>query len=98
MLDDGFEQAGDVCDLATLAERLPCRFDGVQHGPAAADQQRLGHGEMEKADLLSDAMQSANKVGKDAIDAGLLHMPLLMLVGGNEELPGRGGKIGDGPQ
>jgi organic hydroperoxide reductase OsmC/OhrA len=40
---------------------------------------------MEKADLLRHPVEPADQVSQDAIDAGLIAMQLLMLVGGNPE-------------
>jgi hypothetical protein len=47
---------------------------------------------MEKADLIGGAVQPADEVGEDAVDASVIGMQLLMLVGGDEELPCRGRK------
>jgi hypothetical protein len=92
MLDDRLQKRGDRGDLAAPAQRLAGRFGGVQHGTPAANQQRLGHGEMEKANLIGGAVQPADEVGEDAVDASVIGMQLLMLVGGDEELPCRGRK------
>ena len=95
---DRLEQGGGRLHLDAAAERSPGRFDGVQLMPAAGDEQGLGQGKMQKADLLGGAVEPADEIGKDAVEAGLGPMQLLMLVAGDEERARRLGKVGRGRQ
>ena len=95
---DRLEQSGGRLHLDAAAERLPGRFDGVQLMPAAGDEQGLGQGKMQKADLLGGAVEPADEIGKDAVEGRLGPMQLLMLVGGDEDRARRLWKLGRGRQ
>ena len=51
---------------------------------------------MQKADLLGGAVEPADEIGKDAVEAGLGPMQLLMLIAGDEERARRLGKLRHG--
>ena len=51
---------------------------------------------MQKADLLGGAVEPADEIGKDAVEAGFGPMQLLMLVAGDEKRARRLGKLGRG--
>ena len=84
--DDRFEEGRRGCDLVAAAERAAHHLDGAQRPPAPADDQSLGHGEMEKADLLGDPVELADEVGQDAIEAVTAGVELLVLVAGDEQV------------
>jgi hypothetical protein len=94
VLHDRIHQHRDRRDPATAPQRLARNFDGAEGAVAASDEQAFGHGEMEEGDLVGDPVEPANKIGKDAEQAGLAGLELLMLVAANEQLPCRHGKIG----
>ncbi|HET7446711.1 MAG TPA: hypothetical protein VFJ49_02115 [Methyloceanibacter sp.] len=61
---------------------------------AAGDEEVLGHGEMEEANFVGDPVEAESKIGKDAKQASLTRIELLVVVGGDEQLARSGGKIG----
>ena len=80
VLDDGLQQRGGGGDLAAGAQRPARRLERVQTLPASADEELLGHGEMQEADLIGRAAKPADEIGEDAIDASSIRMQLLMPV------------------
>jgi len=58
------------------------------------DEEVLDHSEMEEADLVGRSVEAEDKIGKDAEQASLARIELLVVVGGDEQLTRRGGKIG----
>ena len=93
VLDDRLEQGGGRADLAAGAQRSAHRFQRVQALPAPADEQRLGHGEMQKAAFIGDAAQAADEIGEHAIDAASVGMQLLMPVIRQQQLARGCGQI-----
>ena len=73
-------------------------MNSTKRAPAPADDQPLGHGEMEKTDFLGDAVELADEVGQDAIETVTAGIELLVLVAGDEQVSRRGGKGGVGAQ
>ncbi len=90
--DNRFQQNRRHRDLVAAAQRVAHHLDGTQRSPAPADDQPLGHGEMEKADLLGDAVELTDEVGQDAIEAMPAGIELLVLVGGEEQVSRRRGE------
>ena len=56
-------------DLAAGAQRPARRLERIQTLPASADEEFLGHGEMQETDLIGRAAKPADEIGEDAIDA-----------------------------
>jgi hypothetical protein len=79
--------------LDATAERASGCFDGVELMPAAGDEQSLGQGKMQKADLLGGAVEPADEIGKDAVEGRFGPMQLLMFVAGNKKRAGGLGKL-----
>lgn len=94
VFNDGIHQRSDGSHLAAAPERLARSIDGAERPMAGGDEEALGHGEMEKADLVGDPVQPANEVGKDAEQTGLALIELLVVIGGNEQVARRGRKVG----
>ena len=69
VLDDRLQQRSGRGDLAAGAQRPARRLERIQTLPAAADEEFLGHGEMQEADLIGDAAKPADEIGEHAIDA-----------------------------
>ena len=78
-------------NFATASDELARDVDRAQRAAAAGDEQRLGQGEMEKADLFSQPVEIADEVGQNAVETAAARVELLMLIGGDEELPRYGG-------
>ena len=96
VLDQGRQQGRHRWDLAPLAQRLACRAHRVHRLTPIADQQSLGHGEMNEAERLVGLVAAADQIGEHAIDAAFLDMQLLMVVGTHEQLHRGGRKAGNG--
>jgi hypothetical protein len=94
VFNDGIHQRSDGSHLAAAPECLARSIDGAERPMAGGDEEALGHGEMEKADLVGDPVQPANEVGKDAEQTGLALIELLVVIGGNEQVARRGRKVG----
>ena len=77
--------------LAAIGKRLLGRVNRVEGGAALADEEPFGDGEMEKADLLGDALKPANEIGENDVEKTLGGMQLPVLVANDEKLAGRGG-------
>ena len=91
---DCVHQRRGARDLAAAPQRLACGVNGVERVVAASDEEVLGHGEMEKANFVGDPVEAESKIGKDAKQASLTRIELLVVVGGDEQLARSGGKIG----
>ena len=68
-------------NFATASDELARDVDRAQRAAAAGDEQPLGQGEMEKADLFGEPVEIADEVGEDAVEATADHVELLMLIG-----------------
>ncbi len=79
---------------ATGAQRPAGRLERVQTLPAAADEEFLGHGEMQEADLIGDAGKPINEIGEHAIDTSAVGVQLLMPVGRKQQLSRGCGQLG----
>ena len=80
--------------LDAAPQRTPGRFDGVELMAAAGDEQGLGQGKVQKANLLGGAVEPADEIGKDAVEGRFGPVQLLMFVAGDEECAGRLWKVG----
>src|SRR5690348_314975 len=91
---DCIHQRRGAWDLAAAPQRLARGVNGVKRAVAPGDEEVLGHSEMEEPDLVGDPVEAEGKIGKDAKQASLTRIELLVVVGGDEQLARRGGKIG----
>ncbi len=94
VLHDGLQQRRHGGEPAAFAQGLPRRLDGVQGVMAAADHHAVGHHEVQVPDLVGRLIELAHDVGDHAVDAGVLGVKLLVMVGGEQEV--RGGRRGPG--
>ena len=83
-----------VAIVAAGAQRASRRFERVQALPAPADEEFLGHGEMQKADFIGHTAKPADQIGEHAINTRAVGMQLLMSVGGKQQLSRHGGQLG----
>ena len=58
------------------------------------DEEVLDHSEMEEADLVGRSVEAEDEIGKDAEQASLARIELLVIVRGDEQLTRRRGEIG----
>ena len=61
LVDDLFEEMGDIVDAIAAFEHAPRRIRRAQRLMAAADQQMLGHGEAQERGLLRRASMSRTR-------------------------------------
>ena len=80
VIDDQLEQRGDAMQLAAAVERLACAFRGAHRPPPRADQQPIGHGEVQIAEMLRGAVDVGDEIGENAVDAIVVDMKLLGAV------------------
>jgi hypothetical protein len=90
LLGNHFEKGGRPRDFKTPPQSLASCFDSKQVVSPTAHEMRLGHGKMKKADLLCDSTESTHEIGEDAVDACIMSMELLVLVGRNKQPSCRG--------
>src|SRR5215470_6025024 len=81
-------------NLAAAPQGLARGVNGTERAMAPGDEEVLNHSEMEEADLVGRSVGAEDKSGKDAEQASLTRIELLVIVGGDEQLKRRSGKIG----
>src|SRR5215831_11650660 len=79
------QQCGGARDLAAAPQRLARGVNGTERAMAAGDEEVLDHSEMEEADLVGRSVEAENKIRKDAEQASLTRIELLVIVDGDEQ-------------
>ena len=86
LVDDLFQQMGDVVDAVAAFEHPARRIGRAQRLMAAADQKLLGHREAQERGLFRRAVDVAHEIGEHAVDAVVDDVKLLESVVGQQEL------------
>jgi len=86
LIDNLLQKRCNGFDAMAALEHATRRIDGTQRLVTAADQQPLGHREAKKPGFLGGRVDVADEVGKDAVDAMIDGMELLIIVVREQEM------------
>src|SRR5262245_7050490 len=80
-----FEQGRGSLYLEASAQRLLGCFDRIQLMPSAGNEHRLGQHKVQKTNLLSDTLKPADEISKNAVNASVASVQLLVFIARHEQ-------------